>query len=100
MSFALGLMGTLWDTTVQQHVPADRISRVSAYDWLLSTALSPLGMALAGPLAVAIGAKATLYAAAALMVVSTVGVLALRDVRRIGPAGSQKSIGTPVSEET
>lgn len=102
MAFALGLMGTLWDTTVQQHVPADRISRVSAYDWLLSTALSPLGMALAGPLALAVGARAALYGAAALMAVSCLGVLAVPDVRHLRPLQEQtgREKADPISAGT
>ncbi|MEU9193756.1 MFS transporter [Streptomyces hundungensis] len=84
MAFALGLMGTLWDTAVQQQIPADRMSRVSAYEWLLSSALIPLGMALAGPLAGLVGARAALYGAAALMAVSSLGVLAIPEVRRLG----------------
>ncbi|WP_236053756.1 MFS transporter [Streptomyces musisoli] len=94
MAFALGLMGTLWDTAVQQQIPADRMSRVSAYEWLLSSALIPLGMALAGPLAMAVGAKAALYGAAALMAVSSLGVLAIPEVRRLG-----QTHGPAVAEE-
>lgn len=84
MNTALGLGGTLWDTAVQQRIPADRISRVEAFDWLTSTALTPAGMALAGPLAVAVGARTTLFAAAAVVALSSLGVLAVREVRTLG----------------
>ncbi|MER5642191.1 MFS transporter [Kitasatospora sp. NPDC002227] len=82
MNLGLGLMSTLWDTTVQREVPDEKLARVASFDWLLSTALSPLGMALAGPLTAAVGARSTLWGAAALMVVPSLGVLALREVRR------------------
>ncbi|RPF41112.1 putative MFS family arabinose efflux permease [Streptomyces sp. Ag109_G2-6] len=85
MTVSVGLMGTLWDTTVQEQVPNNKLSRVSSYDWLLSTALSPLGMALAGPLALVVGATPILYGAAAVMASSALGVLALRQVRDISP---------------
>ena len=49
------LCGTLWDTTMQQQVPTEVLSRVSAYDWAGSVALLPVGYALAGPMAALIG---------------------------------------------
>ncbi|WP_331747034.1 MFS transporter (plasmid) [Streptomyces sp. NBC_00853] len=85
MSVALGLFGALWSTTLQQHVPDNLISRVSAYDWLVSIALAPLSLALAAPLALRIGSSETLFAAAALMVTSALGSLLVADVRRLPP---------------
>ena len=53
LAFAAGLgietFGVLWDTTMQQEIPQDRLSRVYSYDALGSFALIPLGLALAGP---------------------------------------------------
>lgn len=95
MTLALGLMGTLWDTTVQQEIPDEMLSRVSSYDWLMSTVLSPVGMALAGPLALGVGTAPVLYGAAGLMVVSCLGVLALRDVRTLSP----RPVGSHPAEE-
>jgi hypothetical protein len=45
----------LWQTALQQHVPGESLSRVSAYDWFGSLALTPVALALAGPLAAAVG---------------------------------------------
>lgn len=45
----------LWQTALQQHVPGEALSRVSAYDWFGSLALTPIALALAGPLAAAVG---------------------------------------------
>ncbi|GAT66720.1 permease [Planomonospora sphaerica] len=80
----LAFMSPLWETAVQEHIPAEALSRVSAYDWLLSLGLTPLGMALAGPLAAAAGTAPTLYGAAALIAASCLGVLLLPDVRNLG----------------
>jgi hypothetical protein len=46
-----GLMvfNSLWETTLQRHVPAAALSRVSAYDWFGSLLMQPLGFALVGP---------------------------------------------------
>ncbi|MFI6510287.1 MFS transporter [Streptosporangium sp. NPDC050855] len=84
MTGGLALMAPMWETLVQEHIPAEAISRVSAYDWLLSLGLMPLGMALAGPLATAVGTAPTLYGAAALLAASCLGVLLLPDIRRLG----------------
>lgn len=81
MNLVLGLMGTVWNTTVQQHIPEHAISRVGAFDWLTSTSLNPLGMAVAVPVAAVFGTTTSLFAAALLMVVPSLGVLTLRDVR-------------------
>ena len=59
---AVGFGGALWETTLQRQVPRDALARVSAYDWMGSTALRPIGFAVIGPIAVAIGTEATLAA--------------------------------------
>jgi MFS family permease len=89
MYSALGLAGTLWDSTVQRHIPEHALSRVSAYDWLTSTALSPLGYAAAGVLAGAFGATAVLAGSAVVVAAVCVGVLAIPEVRsmRSEPVG-------------
>jgi predicted MFS family arabinose efflux permease len=86
-SFAAGLglifFNTIFETTVQQYVPPESLSRVASIDWVLSVGLQPLGFALAGPLAEAIGLSATLWAAAVWLVVSTAVVLAVPSVRNL-----------------
>src|SRR5262249_27213812 len=51
---------TLWDTTFQRRIPEESMSRVSSYDWFGSLLFNPLGLAVAGPIAVAIGTSETL----------------------------------------
>jgi MFS family permease len=51
---------TLWEVSLQEHVPGAALSRVSSFDYLSATALMPVGTALAGPLATALGTRATL----------------------------------------
>lgn len=79
----MGLFMALWATTLQQHVPAERLSRVSSYDWLGSLGLMPLGYVLAGPVAGAIGVSTTLWISVAWVVVSTSAILLVRDVRTL-----------------
>ena len=82
----IGIYGTLWDTTLQQRVPAAVLSRVSAYDWLGSVALIPLGYALAGPLASALSVTGALWLATAWAVLGSAAVLAVPSVRRLRAA--------------
>ena len=49
-----------WETALARHIPPNALSRVSAYDWMGSLALMPLGFAIAGPLASALGARVVL----------------------------------------
>jgi MFS family permease len=73
----------LWDTTLQQEIPHEKLSRVSSYDALGSFVLIPLGLAVAGPVAEAAGTRPTILGAAALSLTATLAVLLVRDVRTI-----------------
>jgi MFS family permease len=70
-----------WITALQEQIPPELLSRVSAYDALGSYALGPVGTILAGPLALAIGAAAVLSAAGGVIVASTLVILCVREVR-------------------
>jgi MFS family permease len=87
VAFAAGvgneIFGLLWHTTMQQEIPADKLSRVYSYDAFGSIGLVPVGYALAGPVAEAIGVRATLWGAAAIGVAVTLAVLLVRDVRTL-----------------
>jgi MFS family permease len=75
--------GVGWETTVQEHVPADRLARVYSYDMLGSFLAMPVGEILAGPAAQSFGVRAALIGAAALMGLAVLGMLSSRDVRRL-----------------
>jgi MFS family permease len=79
----LETFGILWDTTMQQEIPQEKLSRLYAYDLLGSIMFVPIGLAVAGPLAGAIGVGHTLWAAGACIVVVTLPVLAVADVRNL-----------------
>lgn len=59
MSFA----NTLWFTVMQENIPDAAISRVSSFDWIGSTVLRPIGYAVIGPLASAVGVSSALVGA-------------------------------------
>jgi hypothetical protein len=82
IGFAVG--NVLWMTALQRNVPGHTLSRISSFDWLGSVALNPVGYALIGPLAVAIGTPETLVIAAVLNIGVCVGVVLVPSVRAIG----------------
>ena len=51
------LFGIWWETALAERVPPHMLSRVTAYDWMGSLALLPIGYVLAGPLGEALGAS-------------------------------------------
>jgi len=75
------IFGVLWYTALQKNIPTEMLSRVSAYDHLGSIGLAPLGIVIAGLLYETQGAQLTLGLAAALIIVPTLGVLLVHDVR-------------------
>lgn len=85
------LFSTLWETTLQQHIPAHARSRVSAYDWFGSLILQPVGLALIGPFAAAVGVSTALYICGALLLAALTSLLGIRDIRTIGPLPAKAS---------
>jgi hypothetical protein len=77
------VFGTQWDTTLQRHIPNELLSRVSAYDWLGSIALLPIGYVIAGPIADAIGIPTALWGSSIFMAVAVGAVLMLPEVRNL-----------------
>ncbi|MFF0294776.1 MFS transporter [Kitasatospora sp. NPDC004614] len=84
----VSLCFVLWETSLQVHIPEQVLSRVSSYDHLISVALMPLGLVLAGPLADGIGVHRTLFGMTALGVPAALLLLALPTVRKL-PARPQ-----------
>jgi MFS family permease len=77
------LVNVLWETTLQEQIPAEALSRVSAFDLMGSLAFYPLGMAVAGPIAAAIGVVGSFAVAAGATVASAVVQIGLPDIRRV-----------------
>ncbi|MCP2163853.1 MFS transporter [Goodfellowiella coeruleoviolacea] len=78
---ALEQFGVAWDVSLQENVPADRLSRVYAYDALASFLAIPLGEIAVAPVAQRLGETTTLAIAAGLVLVATAGALCSRQVR-------------------
>ena len=89
------VFNTLWETTLLGHVPEHARSRVSSYDWFGSLALAPLGYVLVGPLAAAIGTSAALFLCGSIEFALLGSLLAVREVRTLGPAGQNRPDPAP-----
>ena len=72
-----------WVTTMQQEIPHDLLSRLSSFDAIGSFALAPVGVAAAGPLAAAFGISTVLVAGGLLIILLTLAVLLVPEVRQL-----------------
>ncbi|BCJ43752.1 MFS transporter [Actinoplanes ianthinogenes] len=78
---ALEIFSVGWETTMQEHIPADRLARVYSYDMVGSFLAVPIGEMAVGPVADRFGAQPTLLGAAAVLLLAVAGMLSSRDVR-------------------
>jgi hypothetical protein len=79
------VFNTLWETTLQRSVPADRLARVSAYEWMGSYACHPAGLLIVPLLASALGPRPILWTAALAMTALTLPLLLVPGVRSGSP---------------
>jgi MFS family permease len=91
----ISLAEVLYDTTCAEHIPQETLSRVMAYEWFGSLALEPIGLALVGPLAVALGISTTLWLGAAAMFACLLAVLLVPSVRRLETRVTTEPTPTP-----
>ena len=79
----LFLANNLWETTTQRHVPPERLSRVTSYDWFGSLAMSPVGMLIWGPIGDGVGVHNALWIACAVQLASILVLFAVREIREL-----------------
>jgi MFS family permease len=80
---SVSFFNLVWFAVVQRRIPGEELARVSSWDSLGSYAITPIGLAAAGPIGIALGISTTLYAAAALGALGTIAVLAVPSVRNL-----------------
>ncbi len=85
---ALGAAGlimfeSLWQTSVQHHIPEALLSRASSYDYFGSLIAAPAGLVLAGSLSAAVGIHTLLWVSGSLEVALVTGLLFDAPVRRL-----------------
>jgi hypothetical protein len=77
---------SVWESTLQRHIPGESLSRVSSYDWFGSLVFAPLGLVIWAPVGAAIGISVSLWLAFGLSVAAILALLAVPDIRHL-PAG-------------
>ncbi|MGZ4446575.1 MAG: MFS transporter [Nocardioides sp.] len=81
--FGLEVFSVNWDLSIQQNIPEDRLSRVYSFDVVGSFVARPLGLALTGPVAQAVGFRPWLVVVGCVMGGSSLLALLAPDVRRL-----------------
>lgn len=77
----MSFWGVMWSTSVLTQVPSDVLNRIHAYDVAGSLAMMPVGQALAGPAAAALGADHVLLVSAVMSVVVAAALLSVPAIR-------------------
>lgn len=88
----VALAASLWESTLQRHIPSESLSRVSSYDWFGSLAFAPLGLAVWGSVAAAIGIGVSLWVAFGLIVALTLALIAVPDIRHLPRAPADTNV--------
>jgi MFS family permease len=79
----LEIFGVWWDLSIQQNVAPDKLARVYSLDVVGSFVARPVGLALVGPVAEAVGETRWLVIVAVVIASTTLLMLLLPDVRRL-----------------
>ena len=91
------LFFTLWDTTLQEHIPDRALSRVSSYDYLLSVGCIPVGNIVAGLVSSAVGLRPALIGMSVLGIGASVVVAAVPSIRHLRRAGVEPTANKAVT---
>ncbi len=95
----IALFDVWWLTALAERIPPEKLSRVTSYDWMVSTGLLPLGYLLAGPLAASLGAVDVLIGGSVLAFVAfALGLLPRepRRLERLGDGEAMAAVGEPL----
>jgi MFS family permease len=97
--FGFSLLMIWWETALARHIPPGALSRVSAWDWMGSLALLPLGYLIAGPLAGAVGARVVLGVGSAIGLGLLLLALTSRSVRELRDPASAEQVPCQIAVE-
>ncbi|MDQ4111372.1 MAG: MFS transporter, partial [Actinomycetota bacterium] len=87
--FGLQVFDIFWQIAIQQEIPEEKLSRVYSFDIVGSFVARPLGLALVGPVAVAVGFDTWLFVVAAVISGSALMSISFAGVRRLERAPDQ-----------
>ncbi len=85
---SVGILVAVWNATLQTQIPRESLGRVTAWDWMASLALWPVGLAVAGPLAERFGVFTTCWITGIVGLFAAYWVFLVKDVWRLRPAAA------------
>ncbi len=83
LGFNLPIVNALYQTFLQTTVPVDKLGRVTSIDHTFSSAMSPIGSLLAGPMALLLGIPSLFFFSGLLGVVCTICFWTFTGIRKI-----------------
>ena len=83
LGFNLPIINSLYQTFIQTTVPHDKIGKVSSIDHALSSAISPIGSLISGPLALVLGIPLLLFLCALIGILWTIGIWSFTGIRKV-----------------
>jgi DHA3 family macrolide efflux protein-like MFS transporter len=83
LGFNMPIINSLYQTFLQTTVPADKLGRVTSIDHTLSSAISPFGSLLAGPLALLLGIPALFFYCGLIGALCTIGFWCFTGIRKV-----------------
>ena len=88
---SLAIFQIVWQTALQEHVPQEELSRVTAWNWLGLLVFFPLGLVLAGPVSDVIGVTQTLWVSAATILVLVLIGLSVPSMRNLPSRAAEEA---------
>jgi DHA3 family macrolide efflux protein-like MFS transporter len=82
LGFNLPIVNALYQTFMQMAVPPEKLGRVSSIDHSLSSAISPIGSILSGPLALLLGIQGLYIYCSLIGILCTIGFWSFTSVRK------------------
>ena len=83
LGFNLPIINSLYQTFLQLAVPANKLGRVSSIDGTLSSAISPIGSLVSGPIAVLIGIPALYFSCGLIGAIITIAFWSFTSIRTV-----------------
>ncbi|WP_028644853.1 MFS transporter [Nocardioides sp. URHA0020] len=95
--FGLQVFDVFWDLSIQQNVAPDKLARVYSFDIVGSFVARPVGLALTGPIALAVGFREWMLVVGCIMGASALLALTSSEVRHLtrDPVGSAATDRVP-----
>jgi MFS family permease len=94
-AIGVSIFFTLWETTLQEHIPEKSLSRVSSYDYVASAGVMPVGTIVAGPVSEAVGIHETLAGMSVIGVLAAILCLGVPAVRNLPRGAGARDTAAP-----